>query len=637
MSESVKVAVRCRPMSEDENADNQISIVKIDSNRNEIFLLNPKTNEEKQFTFDYTYPVNTSQKNVYEQCAYSLIESVLEGYNATIFAYGQTGTGKTFTMEGNKYNEEMKGIVPRVFDHIFNTIEGTATVQYLVSCSMIELYNEDVFDLLKSKSREKLDLKEKPGEGFFVKDLSVYDMKSAKECMGMLEAGSRNRKTGETLMNKDSSRSHSIFSIIIETSEKTEDGKELLRKGKLNLVDLAGSERQTKTKATGQALEEAKKINLSLVCLGKVISGLVQSSKHIPYRDSKLTKLLTDSLGGNTKTLMITNIGPAMKNYDETLNSIRYANQAKNIKNKPKINEDPKDAKLREIQDEIVKLREYLKSLACSNGINPKIFDGDLNENMKSQMMQQILNEKQKMEEVHREEMEKIVQMRQISEEERSKLLKQVKIHESDENNKREEKQRLLEKISSAQGKILQGQQTKEEYLKIQKELQKKREENERMKKKKLQFVIEAEDADIEKVNLERKHASQIEELKEKEELLEKVSRRHNQLNGEYKEFIESYNNQIKTLNEEKNELEGQIEYNNQMINSYFDPQVFKMIMESITFNQNIDQFKLRDDISKEQIIIYEELMNMKAIQEKNYSEETVDETEENLILCGNL
>ena len=144
-----------------------------------------------------------------------------------------------------------------------------------------------------------------------------------------------------------SSRSHSIFSITIESSEKDEQGNSLIRKGKLNLVDLAGSERQSKTKATGKLFEEAKKINLSLVSVGKGIKALVSKVRHVPYRDSKLTRLLNDSLGGNTKTVMIANIGPAQGNYDETLNTLRYANQAKNIRNKPKINEDPKDAKLR--------------------------------------------------------------------------------------------------------------------------------------------------------------------------------------------------------------------------------------------------------------------------------------------------
>jgi len=637
MSECVKVAVRCRPMSESEKAEGQIPVVKVDSSRNEIYLNNPKKGEEKQFTFDYTYCHNSLQKDVYEQCAYSLIESVIEGYNATIFAYGQTGTGKTFTMEGDKDREELKGIIPRVFDHIFTTIDGTSTTQFLVTCSMIELYNEDVFDLLAAKTSDKLDVKEKPGEGFFVKDLSTHDTKTAKECMSLLESGSRSRKKGETQMNKDSSRSHSIFSISIETSVALENGKQMLKRGKLNLVDLAGSERQAKTKATGQALEEAKKINLSLVCLGKVISGLVQGGKHIPYRDSKLTKLLTDSLGGNTKTLMITNVGPALKNYEETLNSIRYANQAKSIKNKPRINEDPKDAKLREIQEEITKLKEYLKSITNGKeGLNfNDIFKGEITENMKSQMMKQMMDEKQKLEERHREEMEKIIQMRQISEEERARLLDQVRKHEEEENREREEKQRLLEKISSIKGKIIQGQKTKEEYLRVQKELQKKREENERMKKQQFSLKQEAEDADIEKGLLEKKYASQKEELKEKEDLITKISRRYHQLKGEYEEYIESYNNQIKSLTEENNELQSQIELNNLTVTSYFGAEMMAKLNDCLVYNAYTDSFKINEKAPKDMMMLFEEFMGMKEIQEKMYSPDDVDEHEEALFLYG--
>jgi hypothetical protein len=182
-----------------------------------------------------------------------------------------------------------------------------------------------------------------------------------------MDKGNKNRAVGSTLMNADSSRSHSIFTINVEMCEKDEadDGEEHYRLGKLNLVDLAGSERQSKTGASGDRLKEATKINLSLSALGNVISALVDGkSKHIPYRDSKLTRLLQDSLGGNTKTLMIAAISPAADNYDETLSTLRYANRAKNIKNKPKINEDPKDAMLRELQEEIKLLRDQLAGKA---------------------------------------------------------------------------------------------------------------------------------------------------------------------------------------------------------------------------------------------------------------------------------
>merc|ERR1712228_1019251 len=177
--------------------------------------------------------------------------------------------------------------------------------------------------------------------------------------------GNKNRSVGATNMNAQSSRSHAIFTITIECSEKWPDKQQHFRVGKLHLVDLAGSERQTKTGATGQRLKEATKINLSLSTLGNVISALVDGkSSHVPYRDSKLTRLLQDSLGGNTKTVMVANIGPANYNYDETITTLRYANRAKNIKNKPRVNEDPKDTLLREFQEEIARLKAMINQKA---------------------------------------------------------------------------------------------------------------------------------------------------------------------------------------------------------------------------------------------------------------------------------
>ena len=196
-------------------------------------------------------------------------------------------------------------------------------------------------------------------------------MKGVPEINDVLKIGMKNRSVGATNMNAVSSRSHSLFQITIERSEIGADGKQHIRAGKLNMVDLAGSERIAKTGATGDRLKEATKINLSLSTLCHVISALTDpKSTYVPYRDSKLTRLLQDSLGGNTKTLMISNVGPAEYNYDETINTLRYANRAKNIKNKPKINEDPKDALLREYQDEISKLKEQLSML--NSGVDPR-------------------------------------------------------------------------------------------------------------------------------------------------------------------------------------------------------------------------------------------------------------------------
>lgn len=255
--------------------------------------------------------------------------------------------------------------MPRSFKDVFERIEGDSQqTQFLIRASYLEIYNEEIRDLLAKNPKNRLDLHEKPDSGVYVRDLSFFAVKGVPEINDVLSIGMKNRSVGSTNMNSVSSRSHSLFQITIERSEVGKDGKQHIRAGKLNLVDLAGSERIAKTGATGDRLKEATKINLSLSTLCHVISALTDpKNTYVPYRDSKLTRLLQDSLGGNTKTLMISNIGPADYNYDETMNTLRYANRAKNIKNKPKINEDPKDALLREYQDEITKLKEQLAML----------------------------------------------------------------------------------------------------------------------------------------------------------------------------------------------------------------------------------------------------------------------------------
>jgi kinesin family protein 3/17 len=238
-----------------------------------------------------------------------------------------------------------------------------------VRASYLEIYNEEIRDLLSKNTANKLELKENPDAGVYVRDLTSYVVKSTRECDKLRDFGAKNRHVGATAMNQDSSRSHSIYTITVESCETREDGTSAIRMGKLNLVDLAGSERQSKTQASGDRLKEATKINLSLSALGNCISALVDGkSSHIPYRDSRLTRLLQDSLGGNTKTVMVANLGPADWNFDETMSTLRYANRAKNIKNKPKINEDPKDAMLREFQEEIQRLKDQLAAAGGSGG-----------------------------------------------------------------------------------------------------------------------------------------------------------------------------------------------------------------------------------------------------------------------------
>lgn len=364
-SETVKVVVRCRPINKKEEAMNHEKIVEVDVKLGQVRVRNPKAQPGaimKTFTFDAVYNMASSQNDLYDYTCKPLVDSVLRGFNGTIFAYGQTGTGKTYTMQGLPMDVEKRGVVPNSFSHIFTHISRSINQSYLVRVSYIEIYQEEIRDLLCKDNNKRLELKENPESGVYVKDLLSVVTKSIKEIEHVMNLGNQSRAVGYTKMNERSSRSHAIFIVTIECSETGLDGEDHIRVGKLNMVDLAGSERQSKTGVKGRRFKEAAKINLSLSALGNVISALVDgTSTHVPYRDSKLTRLLQDSLGGNSKTVMIATIGPASCNYEETVTTLRYANRAKNIKNKPRINEDPKDALLREFQEEIARLKAQLE------------------------------------------------------------------------------------------------------------------------------------------------------------------------------------------------------------------------------------------------------------------------------------
>ncbi|CAD8202494.1 unnamed protein product [Paramecium octaurelia] len=375
-AECVKVIVRMRPFNSREKENGSKPCVIVHEDTNSVELRNSQDNEVKNFSYDYVFGAETPQLQIYQKTAFNLVESVAEGYNGTIFAYGQTGCGKTFTMIGDPTNESMKGIIPRTFDQIISIINNNSdsNKKFLLRCSYIEIYNEEIHDLLSKDAKQKYELKEGQ-QGVFIKDLNIAVVRTTQEMDKYMQLGTQNRSVGATAMNKESSRSHCIFTVYIECSITDSKGNERITAGKLNLVDLAGSERQSKTQATGDRLKEATKINLSLSALGNVISALVDGkTQHIPYRDSKLTRLLQDSLGGNTKTIMITAISPSDFNYDETLSSLRYASRAKMIKNQPKVNEDPKDALLKEQAEEIKKLKELLSRQAAGQPISLEAF-----------------------------------------------------------------------------------------------------------------------------------------------------------------------------------------------------------------------------------------------------------------------
>lgn len=260
-------------------------------------------------------------------------------------------------MEGIRGDEERKGIIPRSFEQIWSHINRSQNMNFLVAVSYLEIYMEELRDLLRPNNNKPLELREREKCGVYVPNLHSVSCKSVDDMLNIMNQGNKNRTVGYTNMNEHSSRSHAIFMIKIEMCDI---GSNSIKVGKLNLIDLAGSERQSKTGATAERLKEASKINLALSSLGNVISALAEGSPHIPYRDSKLTRLLQDSLGGNSKTIMIANIGPSSFNYNETLTTLRYASRAKTIQNKPIKNEDPQDAKLKEYQEEIARLKQLI-------------------------------------------------------------------------------------------------------------------------------------------------------------------------------------------------------------------------------------------------------------------------------------
>lgn len=334
------------------------SVITIDPLTKSCTLESSSDGSGKVYQFDATFGPSSTTESVYEDVGSVIVEAVLEGYNGTVLAYGQTGCGKSFTM---------RGLIERALEHLFEaTSTASSETRYLALLSYLEIYNERLRDLLQDDSGETLTLKEDPTRGIYVAGgLREVTVKDAAECAALVHQGDQRRALAATKMNAVSSRSHAVLTLSLEAIAINDDDKRgnVIRRGRLHLVDLAGSERQTRTGATGDRLKEAASINLSLSALGNVISALAAGNgRHVPYRDSKLTRLLRDSLGGNARTLMIVCVSPSDIDAEETLSTLRYAARARCIKNKPIVNEDPKDALLRQYQLELQRLRKMLDS-----------------------------------------------------------------------------------------------------------------------------------------------------------------------------------------------------------------------------------------------------------------------------------
>ncbi|CAD1468541.1 unnamed protein product, partial [Heterotrigona itama] len=340
----------------------------------------PNDKISKKFRFNKVFGPLSKQIDVYNSIVSPLLQQVLAGYNCTVFAYGQTGTGKTYTMEGINIDptlhwnsDSSAGMIPRSLNHLFYKLQLLEIQEYTIRVSFLELYNEDLFDLLSTNSdASKLRLYEDASKkgAVIIHGLEEITIHNTSEVYKILKKGADRRQTAATLMNAQSSRSHTIFSITIHMKESTIDGEEILKTGKLNLVDLAGSENVGRSGSVDKRAREAGNINQSLLTLGRVITALVERAPHIPYRESKLTRLLQESLGGRTKTSIIATISPACINLEETLSTLDYAHRAKNITNRPEINQKlSKREFLKQYTEEIEKLRRDLLASRDRNGV----------------------------------------------------------------------------------------------------------------------------------------------------------------------------------------------------------------------------------------------------------------------------
>nr|XP_020495566.1 kinesin-like protein KIF3C isoform X1 [Labrus bergylta] len=616
-SESVKVVVRCRPLNRKEESNGPAgTIIQMDLRLGQVILRNPRapsSEPQKTFTFDAVYDANSKQRDLYDESVRPLIDSVLDGFNGTIFAYGQTGTGKTYTMQGAWLDPEKRGVIPNAFDHIFTHISRSQSDrQYLVRASYLEIYLEEVRDLLDPNhgSARALELRESPDSGVYVRDLTSCVCKSIKEIEEVMNVGNQARAVGATDMNEHSSRSHALFLITVECSQPGPDGRKHIRVGRLNLVDLAGSERQAKTGVQGERLKEAAKINLSLSALGNVISALADGrSGHVPYRDSKLTRLLQDSLGGNAKTVMVATLGPSSQHYDETLTTLRYANRAKNIQNQPRVNEDPKDALLREFQMEIARLRAQLnhrkwRSKQKKDGQEDGESwerDGDEGtegedegEEVEKEAEEYVKLEEQRLE----RETEAIRGDQFLLAEEKQRLLGEKERMMGVLRKEQEATEQLTAKYKAMESKLLVGGKNIIDHTnEQQKMLEMKRQEIADQSRSEREIQQQVLVQDEETVELRETFTSLQQEVEAKTKKLKKYLKLYAKLQcikAEIQDVNDEHVRSRQELEQTQNELTRELKFKYLIIENFIPPEEKNKIMNRLTFDTEEDQWKFQ-------------------------------------------
>uniref|UniRef100_A0A915LIW1 DNA polymerase delta catalytic subunit n=1 Tax=Meloidogyne javanica TaxID=6303 RepID=A0A915LIW1_MELJA len=595
--ENVKVSVRCRPLSKREKEIGFVQpIVEVDYTGKSILVAssNGQSDLLKCYQFDEVFGPDSCQSDVYNCIARPVVENVLEGFNGTVFAYGQTGTGKTYTMSGDP-NMGEQGIIQYSFAHIFNHIaESGHEKRFLVRISYMEIYNEELRDLLvravPGAVQSYLEIKERADVGVYVKDLLSVTVSSADQCMRIMQLGNANRHTGKTSMNEQSSRSHAIFTITIECSEIIADGKQLLTQGKLSFVDLAGSERQSKTNAVGEQMKEATKINLSLSTLGNVISALADAkSTHIPYRNSKLTRILQDSLGGNSKTCMIANIGPAAYNYAETISTLRYASRAKRIQNMARINEDPKDALLRRFQNEIQLLKKRLEEAEPGSNAESDVED-EQNFLKETSLEEDVQKQRNKQNETENLDLDV-----NNTDSEHQRLVDDLLSREEELKRNKSEREKLMHKLVAIERQIIVGGENMIEKAERQAQLLdagNRDLEHARQTEQVLNERLRSQQA--EQIDIGEQSNSLQEQAQSLNKKLKKVWTQYMQAKSELQDQEMEHHRETESLLESIRQLQRELLYANLVIDSFIPDNQMNYIEQFVNWNEEIGDWQLK-------------------------------------------
>ena len=617
----IKVFIRFRPLNDLENgllSDNCGWTTPKHINDSTIGIYSTKELKDKNsqipgnliFKYDKVFKSDSNQNEIYENVGKRIVDDVMEGYNGTIFAYGQSGSGKTYTMYGpDIFDDIYKGIIPRIVEDIFNYVEkADDNIDFQFKLSVLEIYKEVMYDLLTQQDGD-LKIQENPETGVIIDGLSGVYLSSLNEFFEYVELSQINRKTAETKLNHNSSRSHCILILEVTQSFKKE---KLIKKGILNLVDLAGSEKISKTGAVGLTLEEAKKINLSLSTLGNVIHALTHKSDHIPYRDSKLTRLLKESLGGNYKTSLIVTCSPHSYNLDEVVSSLLFAKRVKTIKNVVKVNIK---YSYEELQKMVSLLNAKLRK-ALNGEIDENINDKDNEDNIYCSNCNLLRKEKKLLENkvqnlldtIHEKDMEisKLKEMLGISGKSDLSTAKKNKKKKKGEKNKDKSK--------------------KEEKNKGKDDKKAKNEKNKSKSKNKNQKNLSLSSSD----DSEEESSEEKDKDKDNNSLFEGNDEKHQKVNALYKKVkdklskIQEENARINIIQNEEEELRKiqlKIDDFNKAIQNYIKDKnknkcfikMDEMTKNSILMVKNIEYKKGYDEYKQNLTKIFEE--NMKNLK----------------------